>query len=106
MVSEGRTYAFAQTGYGRAPLRLVAASAIRRAVRVDRPLVARVVATAAVALPVRAGDRLGVVRVYSGKRLLGTRPLVAARSVERPGVAGRVGFYARRTVKHIWGWVS
>jgi len=106
VVSEGRTYALAQTGYGRAPLRLVAASGIRRAVRVDRPLVARVVATAAVSLPVHAGDRLGVVRVYSGKRLLGTRALVASRSVERPGVGGRVVFYAGRTVKHIWGWVS
>jgi D-alanyl-D-alanine carboxypeptidase (penicillin-binding protein 5/6) len=106
VVSQDRTYALAQTGYGRAPLRLVAASGIRRAVRVDRPLVARVVAAAAVSLPVRAGDPLGVVRIYSGRRLLGTRPLLAARSIDRPGVAGRVGFYARRTVKHIWGWVT
>jgi D-alanyl-D-alanine carboxypeptidase len=106
VVSPGRTYAVAQTGYGRAPLRLVPVSGIRRAVRIDRPLIARVVATAAVSLPVRAGDRLGVVRVYSGTRFLGTRPLVAARSIGRPGVAGRVGFYARRTVKHVWGWFT
>jgi D-alanyl-D-alanine carboxypeptidase (penicillin-binding protein 5/6) len=106
VVSRGRTYALVQTGYGRAPLRLVAASGVRRAVRVDRPLVARVVATAAVALPVHKGDRLGVVRVYSGRRLLGTRPLFAARSIDRPGAAARVGFYARRTVKHVWGWFT
>jgi hypothetical protein len=46
------------------------------------------------------------VRVYSGRRLLGTRPLFAARSIDRPGAAARVGFYARRTVKHVWGWFT
>ena len=74
--------------------------------RVGRPLVAHVVATAAVELPVHAGDRLGVVRVYQGKRLVGTRKLVAARTVERPNLAARVGFYARHTAKHVLGWFS
>ena len=71
VIATDRTYALAQTGYGLAPLELVAASPTRRAVRVGRPLVAHVVATAAVELPVHAGDRLGVVRVYQGKRLVG-----------------------------------
>jgi D-alanyl-D-alanine carboxypeptidase (penicillin-binding protein 5/6) len=106
VIRQGGTYALAQVGYGRAPLELVAASGMRRAVRVDRPLVARVVATAAVGLPVRAGERFGVVRVYGGKRLLATRPLVAGRSIERPGLLGRVGFYGRRTAKHVWSWFS
>jgi D-alanyl-D-alanine carboxypeptidase (penicillin-binding protein 5/6) len=106
VIRPGRMYARAQAGYGRAPLRLVAASRVRRAVRVDRLLVARIVATAAVKLPVRAGERLGVIRVYSGKRLVASRPLVAARSIERPGLAGRVGFYAGRTAKHIWSWFT
>ena len=86
MITQGRTYALAQAGYGRAPLELVTASRVRRAVRIDRPLVARVVATAAVKLPVHAGDRLGVIRIYEGKRLLAARPLVAGRTIERPGV--------------------
>ena len=64
VITQGRTYALAQPGYGRAPLELVAASRARRAVRIDRPLVARVVAAAAVELPVHVGDRLGVIRVY------------------------------------------
>jgi D-alanyl-D-alanine carboxypeptidase len=106
VIGEGRTYALAATGYGRDPLQLVAASRARRAVRVDRPLKARVVATSAVSLPVRAGQRLGTIRVYSGKRLLAARPLVAARAVSRPSLAARVGFYARRTAKHIWSWIS
>ena len=105
VIRPGRTYALAQAGYGRAPLRLVAASRVRRAVRVDRPIVARIVAAAAVSLPVNAGKRLGVIRVFAGKRLIASRPLVAARSIRRPGLAGRVGFYARRTAKHVWSWL-
>ena len=106
VISQGRTYAFAQTGYGRAPLKLVGASRVRRAVRVDRPLVARVVATAVVKLPVRAGERLGVIRVYEGKRLIAKQSLVAGRTVKRPGLAGRIGFYARRTAKHVLSWLT
>jgi D-alanyl-D-alanine carboxypeptidase (penicillin-binding protein 5/6) len=106
VIRPGRTYALALAGYGRAPLRLVAASPVGRAVRVDRPLVARIVAAAVVKLPVHAGEQLGVIRVYAGKRLLAVRPLVASRSIERPGLAGRVGFYARRTAKHVWSWFT
>jgi D-alanyl-D-alanine carboxypeptidase len=106
VIAKGRTYAFARMAYGRAPLRLVAASRVRRAVRVDRPLHARVVAAAVAPLPVRAGQRLGIVRVYEGRKLLAVRPLVAARSAERPGLAARVGFYAKRTAAHVWGWFT
>jgi D-alanyl-D-alanine carboxypeptidase (penicillin-binding protein 5/6) len=103
VIATGRTYALVQTGYGRAALPLVSAREVLRSVRIGRPLVSRVVAAGAVELPVRKGQRLGTVRVYDGRRLLGERALVAARAVARPGLAGRVGFYARRTVKHLWG---
>jgi D-alanyl-D-alanine carboxypeptidase len=106
VIEPGRPYALAETGYGLPPLRLVAPTAAAHAVRVGRPIVERVVAPGAVALPVRAGTRLGSVRIYEGKRLLATRPLVAARTVERPGTAARVRFYAKRTVKHLWGFVT
>jgi len=106
VIGEGRTYALAETGYGRGPLHLVAGSGARRAIRVDRPLTARVVAAAAVSLPVHAGQRLGTIRVYDGKRVVAARPLVAARSISRPSLLGRIGFYAHRTAKHIWSWVS
>jgi hypothetical protein len=46
------------------------------------------------------------VRVYSGRRLVARRALVAGRSVERPGLAGRIGFYAGNTVDHIGDWFS
>ena len=48
-----------------------------RVVRVGRPLVERIVAPTAVALPVRRGERLGRIEVWDGRKLLGTRPLLA-----------------------------
>jgi D-alanyl-D-alanine carboxypeptidase (penicillin-binding protein 5/6) len=106
VISGDRSYARVETGYGRGPLPLVAATSVRRAVHIDRPLVERVVAAAAVELPVRKGARLGSVRVYDGQRLLASRPLVAARSIAVPGTLDRVGFYAERTVEHAWGWLT
>ncbi len=93
-------------GYGRAPLELVAGSAIVRPARVDRPLVERVVAPTAVSRPVRAGERLGEVRVFDGRRLVARAPLVAARGVEEPSFTSKVRWYATRTVHHLVGFVS
>jgi hypothetical protein len=55
---------------------------------------------------VTRGARVGEVRVLSGRRLLVRVPLVAGRSASKPGLGGRVGFYARRTFKHVGGWFS
>jgi D-alanyl-D-alanine carboxypeptidase (penicillin-binding protein 5/6) len=106
VIAAGRTYARVETGYGRGSLTLAPASPVRSAVRVDRPLVERVVAAAAVELPVRKGTRLGTVRVFAGRRLIASRPLVAARTIEKPGLRDRVGFYAERALEHAWGWVT
>jgi serine-type D-Ala-D-Ala carboxypeptidase (penicillin-binding protein 5/6) len=106
LVPTGRTYAHASVGYGRSPVALVARRPLVRVVRLGRPLVERVVAPEAVALPVRRGQSLGSVQVWSGEKLLGERPLVAARTIRRPGLAGRVGWYARRTAHHLWGLVT
>jgi hypothetical protein len=43
------------------------------------------------------------VEIWLGKKLVGRRPLVASRSVAAPGLAGRVRWYATRTVKDIGG---
>jgi D-alanyl-D-alanine carboxypeptidase (penicillin-binding protein 5/6) len=106
LVQPGRVYLRAAAGYGRAPVPLVPARTVVRPVRVDRPLVERVVAPGTLPLPVRRGTRVGEVRVYSGRRLEARVPLVAGRSVSRPGVDSRVGFYARRTFSHVGGWFS
>jgi serine-type D-Ala-D-Ala carboxypeptidase (penicillin-binding protein 5/6) len=101
LVEPDRLYARAEAPYGRAPLALVATRRLVRVVRVDRTLVERVVAPAAVELPVRRGQRLGWIRVYDRGRLVGSRPLVAARTIERPGLGGRVAWYAQRTLHHL-----
>lgn len=106
VIAPERVYATAASGYGRAPVPLVAAHGVVRTVRVDRPLVERIIAAAAVSLPVRRGDVLGKVRIMYGRRVVAQQPLVAARSVSRPSVAGRLGFYAHRTFTHIGRWFT
>jgi serine-type D-Ala-D-Ala carboxypeptidase (penicillin-binding protein 5/6) len=97
-------YARVEVGYGRRKVGLVADGAVR-SVRIDRPLVQRVVAIAAAPLPVLEGQPLGEIRVYQSRRLLARQPLVAGRAVSRPGALSRVSFYATRTVSHMWGWL-
>ena len=61
-----------------------------------------VVATTAVDLPVKKGQRLGEVRVFDGSRLVASSPLVAARAVERPGFVSRASWYAGQALGSIW----
>jgi serine-type D-Ala-D-Ala carboxypeptidase (penicillin-binding protein 5/6) len=106
VVQPRRVYLSAPVGYGKDAVPIVASSALERPVRVDKPLVERVIAPTALSLPVARGQRVGEVRVFSGKRLVARRALVAGRSASRPGFGGRVGFYAGRTFKHIGSWFS
>ena len=106
IVQRGRTYAVAELGYGRKPLALVAAGSLTPAVRVDYPVVRRVTAMDAASLPVSRGQTLGHVQIFQRGRLVGSVALVASRSVGEPGLGGRMRWYARRTLDHMWGWVS
>jgi serine-type D-Ala-D-Ala carboxypeptidase (penicillin-binding protein 5/6) len=106
VIAPAHEYARVAVGYGRPPLGLVPERGVVRPVRLDRRLVERVVAPGMAPLPVKRGARLGEVRVYSGRKLIARQPLVAARTVGRPGVGARVGFYARRTFAHIGGWFT
>ncbi|MFN2468133.1 MAG: D-alanyl-D-alanine carboxypeptidase family protein [Gaiellaceae bacterium] len=105
VVATSRIYGWARAPYGRKPLSIVAPRRIVRIVRVDRPLVERVVVPAAVSLPVARGQRVGEVRVYDGERLVARSPLVATRAIAKPGFLGRSGWYARRTAGRVWGWL-
>ena len=105
-IDEARVYGVAETGYGRPAVELVAARTVVRTVRVQRPLVERVVVSSALALPVAAGQRAGEVRVFAGGRLIARTPLVTADAVPAVGISGKVGWYARRTVHHLFGLVS
>jgi D-alanyl-D-alanine carboxypeptidase (penicillin-binding protein 5/6) len=105
-VVEGRAYAEADAGYGHRLLALVAARSPALVLRVDRPVVLRVFFPDAVSLPVSRGQSLGHVRIYQHGRMVDEVPLVASRSVSRPGLAGRTAWYAKRTLHHMWGWFS
>ncbi len=106
VVERHRVYARAETGWGLARLPLLARAPLLSAVRVDSTVTERVVAPDVVRLPVRRGQRLGVVRVYARGRMIGERPLVAARAVATPGMRKRVAWYAGRTAHHLIGLVS
>jgi D-alanyl-D-alanine carboxypeptidase (penicillin-binding protein 5/6) len=95
-ISNVRVYAHVVLPYGKTPLALVARNSLLAVARVGLPLQERVVAPTTISLPVTAGQVLGRVSIYAGTKLIGQRPLVAARSVAQPGLAGRVGFYAQR----------
>ncbi|MES1246668.1 MAG: D-alanyl-D-alanine carboxypeptidase family protein [Actinomycetota bacterium] len=101
-----RTYATAAAPYGRKPLQLVVVKPLSQVVRVGRPLVERIVAPTAVSLPVRRGQAVGRVEIWQGRTLLGSRPLLAGRTVEKPSAFGKVGWYAGRTVHHLLGFFS
>jgi serine-type D-Ala-D-Ala carboxypeptidase (penicillin-binding protein 5/6) len=105
-VARGRVYATLRTPYDRPPVRLVAARRVVRPVHVERALVERIFAPTTVMLPISRGQRLGVVRVYDGPRLVASAPLVAAEAVSEPGGVGKVAWYAKRTLHHLAGLVS
>jgi serine-type D-Ala-D-Ala carboxypeptidase (penicillin-binding protein 5/6) len=106
VISSSRTYATAKLPYGRDALKLVAMKPVLRPVLLSRALTERVVAPTSVELPVREGQRLGEVHVYDRGKLVASSPLVASRSVELPGTAGKVGWYAKRTLHHLGGLFS
>ncbi len=106
VISAGHAYARAETPYGAEAVALVAPRSLRRAVLVNRPLVERVVAPVGVELPVRKGEKLGEIRVYDRRRLVASSPLVAARSISKPGAFDRAGWYIGRTARNMWGWAK
>jgi serine-type D-Ala-D-Ala carboxypeptidase (penicillin-binding protein 5/6) len=98
LVSTGRTYATASIPFEEKRLELVAGRARSRVVRVDRPLVERVVAPAAVDAPVESGDRLGEILISQDGKVVARVPLVAAHEVEEPGFRRRLDWYAGRAL--------
>ena len=101
VVQAGRIYASVAVGYGKSPLGLVAAKPLLAVGMIDRPLTETVVAATSASLPVRAGAVLGHVEIRSGSRVVGTRDLVASRTINKPGVGGRLRWYAGRTLHHL-----
>jgi D-alanyl-D-alanine carboxypeptidase (penicillin-binding protein 5/6) len=101
LVQGNHTYATVALSYGKAPLELHAAKPFLAVVRVGRLLDERVVAVRTAALPVREGDVFGHVEVWSGRHLLVRRALVASRTINKPGLVRRLGWYASRAGHHL-----
>jgi D-alanyl-D-alanine carboxypeptidase len=100
-VHTGRSYAEVQVPYGRTPLQLVAAKPLLAVARLGRALRQTVTAPAAVSLPVKAGTVLGRVEIRAEGRVVGTRDLVASRTVNKPSLPRRLAWYAGRTLHHL-----
>ncbi|HZQ81236.1 MAG TPA: D-alanyl-D-alanine carboxypeptidase family protein [Gaiellaceae bacterium] len=100
-VQTGRDYADVSLPYGRGSVPLVARSALLATVRLGQGISETVTAAARASLPVRAGTVLGKVVVRLHGRVLGSRSLVAARTINKPGLARRLGWYAGRTLHHL-----
>ena len=106
VVDRSRVYAEAATQYGGSPVELVAPASVVRPLLVGTRLVERVVAPSVVPVPVRAGQPLGRVEVWSGDELVASSNLVAAEAVAAPGLLGKARWYATRTIENLWGLVS
>jgi serine-type D-Ala-D-Ala carboxypeptidase (penicillin-binding protein 5/6) len=101
LIQSGRTYATTEVPYGKQPLELVAAKPLNAVARLGRSLTEKVVAASAVALPVEQGAVLGRVEVWEGGKLRGSSELVASRTINKPGVGSRLGWYAGRALHHL-----
>ena len=106
-VSSRRVYGLAETGYGRAPVKLVAPRDVVRPVRVGTPLVERVVvstgARAARQHAASASARCASTPAGGWSR---ARRSSTATSVSSSARRARSRWYARRTVHHLVGLVT
>jgi D-alanyl-D-alanine carboxypeptidase (penicillin-binding protein 5/6) len=101
IVQQARTYATVQVPYGIAPLGLVAPKQVTAVARLGHSLTETVIAPSGVSLPVEAGTVLGSVEVRDGNRLVARSDLVAARTINKPGLVRRLRWYAGRTLHHL-----
>jgi D-alanyl-D-alanine carboxypeptidase (penicillin-binding protein 5/6) len=101
----GRPLASVATEFGRPDVPVAIRRSLRLPVRVDRPLIEKLVLPGHLALPVREGQHVGEVRFYSNGRFVGKRELIATRSVGEPGFLGKTRWYAGRTLHNLVGWI-
>jgi D-alanyl-D-alanine carboxypeptidase (penicillin-binding protein 5/6) len=105
VVSAGDPLMKVATEYGRGTVPVAVARSLDLPIRVDRPLVEKLVLPRTLSLPVRRGQGVGEVRISSNGRLLAKRELFALRFVGKPGLLGRAGWYGSRTVHELLGWL-
>ena len=102
VVEASRVYGEVETRYDQPSLELVAERTLVRTVREGTPLLERTVQPTRVALPVRAGQRLGRVEVWEGDRLVASSNLIAAESVSEPSTLGKAWWFVGTTAANAW----
>ena len=105
VVTAGNPLAKVATEYGGPTVPVAAASSLTLPLRLDRHPVEKLVLPRTLALPVKQGQHLGEVRIYSNGKLLGKSELVAMRSVKRPGLLGKARWYSGQTVHNLFAWI-
>lgn len=106
VVDPARVYATVEVGWGLDPVEVGARRSVVRPTPIDRPLTETVVAPVVAKLPLRKGQQLGWVTVRDGSRIVAREPLVAARAVGEPTKLEKARYLARRTLGHLFGWVT
>jgi D-alanyl-D-alanine carboxypeptidase (penicillin-binding protein 5/6) len=106
VIDASRAYVTAETGYGQQDVELVAPRSLVRTVRNGTPLVERVVAPTAFALPVAKGQVVGRVEVYDGNRLVAASNLVTSEDVADVGFFAKARWYGTQTLSNLWEIVS
>ena len=102
VVDASRVYGEVDTSYDQPSLELVAERTLVRTVREGTPLLERTVQPTRVALPVRAGQRLGRVEVWEGDRRVASSNLIAAESVSEPSTLGKAWWFVGTTTANAW----
>ena len=105
VVAAGSPLAKVASEYGGPSVPVAATSSLALPLRLDRPLVEKLVLPRTLSLPVKQGQHLGEVLIYSNGKLLGERNLMAMRSVGKPGLFDKAGWYGDRTVHNLFGWM-
>jgi len=105
VVTAGSPLAKVATEYGGPSVPVAAASSLTLPLRLDRPLVEKLVLPRTLSLPIKQGRHLGVLRIYSNGKLLGKSELIAMRSVGRPGLLDKAGWYSGRAIHNLFGWI-
>ena len=98
VIDPSREYATARVPYSSERVPLFAERGATAIVRLGQPLVEKVSAPAEIEPPVGFGEAVGEIRIYDGKRLVASRPLIAAQTVPTPGLTKKVGWYAGRAL--------
>jgi D-alanyl-D-alanine carboxypeptidase (penicillin-binding protein 5/6) len=98
LISRLRAYATADVPFSDQQVPLVAENRAKESVRLDHPLVERVVAPETLDLPVHQGDRVGEILVYDGDKVVARRALVSTMTVSDPSVFTRARWYAGRAL--------